>query len=161
MKTWKIIATFIGITLALTATGYFYYIEFYQQQDKDTLIFKTINEEVKIKVEYARTPDEWARGLSGREKLGAREGLLFIFPQEQRLAFWMREVKFPLDIIFINKDKRIVDLVTMQPCKADPCPTYTSRVPSLYVVEVNSGFAQRNGFGVTDQVILPEGTFQY
>lgn len=160
MKTWKIVAIFIGVTLAVAVAGYFYYVEFYKSQDQNTLTFKTINDEVRITVEYARTPDQWAQGLAGRERLEARTGMLFIFPQETGLAFWMKGVKFPLDIIFINKDKRVVDLVTMQPCALESCPTYISKLPAQYVVEVSSNFAQRSGFGITDTVILPEGTFR-
>ena len=160
MKIWKTIATFLGVTLVLATVIYFYYIEYYQPRNKDRLIFKTINEEVGAVMEYARTPEEWARGLSGRENLGTGKDMLFIFPQEQNLAFFMKDVNFPLDIIFINKDSRIVDLITMQPCKTEPCPIYTSRAPAQYVAEVNANFAQRNGFGITDQVILPEGTSQ-
>ena len=160
MKTWKIVALFVGVTLMIATVGYVYYVKFYKTRNQNALIFKTINEEVRITVEYARTPDQWAQGLAGREKIESRTGMLFIFPQETILAFWMKGVKFPLDIIFINKDKRIVDLVTMQPCLVESCPTYTSKAPAQYVVEVPSGFAQRSGFDITDQVILPEETLQ-
>lgn len=160
MKTWKIIAFFIGVTLVVATVGYIYYVEFYKGQNRNTLTLKTINEEVRITVEYARTSDQWAQGLIGREKLESRTGMLFIFPQETRLAFWMKGVKFPLDIIFINKDNRAVDMTTMQPCLLESCPTYTSRVPAQYVVEVPGGFAQRIGFSIADHVILPEGTFE-
>lgn len=160
MKSGRIIAVFSGIIIALGVVGYVYYYQYFlRQNEKDSLIFKTITGEVKITVEYARTKEEWSKGLAERESLGAREGMLFVFPQEAYQAFWMKDVLISLDLVFINKDKSIIDIATLGPCRIDPCPIYTSKTPAQYVIETIAGFTQRNGISITDRVILPENTF--
>ena len=67
--------------------------------------------------------------------------MLFIFQQERPQSFWMKNTLIPLDMIFISADLVIVDITTMNPCKTDPCPDYTSKQPARYCLEVNAGYA--------------------
>jgi uncharacterized membrane protein (UPF0127 family) len=125
----------------------------------------------------AETPDAWAefhgqrfyleiaadgpsraRGLMAREHLAVDRGMLFIFPDQRLRAFWMKHTLIPLDIIYLDRDYRVVDMALQaQPCKTLNCPTYPSRAPAQYVLEINAGLARRHGLKIGDviEVFLP------
>lgn len=88
-----------------------------------------------------------ARGLMGRESLSKNEGMLFVFGDEAPRSFWMMNTLIPLDIVFIAANKTVVDVQTMEPCKADTCRTYASRAPAKYALEVNAGGAKDVNLG--------------
>ncbi len=105
---------------------------------------------VTIKAEIASTPREKARGLMFREKLAGDEGMLFIYQKEGIYQFWMKNTKIPLDIIWIDKDKKIVFIKKdARPC-ATSCELFSSGINSKYVLEVNSGFSEKNGLKIGD-----------
>jgi hypothetical protein len=110
------------------------------------------NNNVKINVEIADDSLERERGLMFREGLGENSGMLFIFKDEQVRGFWMKNMLIPLDMIFINGNGKIVSIKTAEPCKADPCASYSSDYPAKYVLEVNSGFALKNNVSVNDSI---------
>lgn len=114
------------------------------QEGKATVVFLT-GQPVEIRVEVADSPEEQWRGLMFRESLGEREGMLFIFGEEQALGFWMKDTLIPLDMIFLDGNRTVVKIHTAVPCEADPCPIYSSGRPAQYVVEVNAGFAEQQG----------------
>lgn len=95
-----------------------------------------------IIAEIADSPIEHSKGLMFRKNLDLNKGMLFIFDDEDYRTFWMKNTLIPLDMVFIDDNMTVVDKTTMQPCKNDPCPTYTSEFPAKYVLEVNSGVAQ-------------------
>ncbi|AJF59725.1 MAG: DUF192 domain-containing protein [Candidatus Diapherotrites archaeon] len=112
-----------------------------------------------IEVETADEAGEQALGLMFRESLPENSGMLFIFPDSSPRSFWMKNTLIPLDIMWIDESKKIAGITeNVQPCKADPCPSYPSRKPVKYVLEVNAGFAGRKGIKENDSVEfdLPE-----
>ncbi len=96
-----------------------------------------------VNVSIADTPELRERGLMGVTALTDMEGMLFIFDSEERHAFWMKDTKIPLDMIWINKEFEIVDIRTMQPCTQEPCEIYSPQANALYVLEVNAGLTQK------------------
>lgn len=105
-----------------------------------------------IRVEVAGTPEERARGLQFRESLGKNEGMLFIFPESRRQSFWMKDTSIPLDIIWMDRDKRVVFVIpNILPCATEHCPVYTPDTDALYVLEVNAGVTAEWGLRVGDQ----------
>jgi len=93
-----------------------------------------------FQVEVAKSESEHVKGLSGRSQLKDDAGMLFIFPDEQVRYFWMKDMLFPLDIVFIDKEGKIVDIKRdFQPCAPDACPSYSSAAPAKYVLEVDAG----------------------
>ncbi len=105
-----------------------------------------------ITVEIADSPEEREQGLMFRESLCSTCGMLFIFPEENIQTFWMKNTKIPLDMIFISKDFRIVDITQAEPCTKDPCVRYTSQDQALYVLEVPQGFSTAHTFSIEMQV---------
>jgi len=85
-----------------------------------------------IEAELARTPEERARGLSGRESLAGDAGMLFVFQAEGQHAFWMRGMRFSLDFIWISSARRVVDMTENVPPPA-PGETHAAR-PGLTAV---------------------------
>lgn len=89
-------------------------------------------------VEIAETPEERSRGLMYRESLDEGSGMLFIFDQEKRHSFWMKNTLIPLDIIWLDKNTKVVYIKkNAQPCKKDPCQKYRPSQKAMYVLEVN------------------------
>lgn len=102
-----------------------------------------------IQAELARTPKERAAGLMGRKSLPLNRGMLFVFEQLGLHFFWMKDTLLPLDMAWLDSDKRILHIEEqVPPCKKDPCPAYGPPMKSLYVLEVNAGVAQRLGLSV-------------
>ncbi len=111
-------------------------------------------DDVKIKVEIADDAAEMAQGLSDRKSLGENHGMLFVFDKPGTPAFWMKDMNFPLDIIWIQGDT-IVDIApNLPPLAGDFVSTYSPRVPANYVLEVNAGFAEKHGIKIGDEVDL-------
>ncbi len=108
---------------------------------------------IKINIEIADDRDEITKGLMFREKLDENSGMLFIFQNEDYHTFWMKNTLIPLDIIFIDKNFKIVDIKQAVPCE-DQCSTYRSAKPVKYVLEVNAGFTEKNNIKVDDKVVL-------
>lgn len=106
-------------------------------------------------VEFARTPKERQKGLMGRESLGDREGLLFVFEDDAPRTFWMKNTLLPLDMIFLDREGVVVHLEeNAQPCRKDPCQLYTSPVPARFVLEVKGGVARAVGIHVGDRAVI-------
>jgi len=140
---------FLIIVVLFTASwGYMKYKEYFLS----TVELKINN--VQITAEVAETPRAWVKGLSGRKKLAENRGMLFVFPNESRHAFWMKDMNFPVDIIWINNGE-IVDIApNVEPSLLDPLPTYLPRLPTKLVLEVVAGFSAKNNLKIGDKVEL-------
>ncbi len=98
----------------------------------------------EVKAEIADTPLKRAKGLMFRKSLPEDEGMLFIFNEEDYHSFWMMNMSFPIDIIWINNEKKVVDIVkNAQPCKI-PCTSYRPKEKAMYVLEVNANFTEEH-----------------
>lgn len=93
-----------------------------------------------------------SRGLMYR---AAPSPMLFIFSDSSVKSFWMKNVKFPLDIIWIDADKKILGWDRMLPCESEPCKIYNSPGQIKYVLEVEAGFAEKNKIKVGSAVEIP------
>ena len=102
-----------------------------------------------IDVEVAATPDQRAQGLSGRVSLPADAGMLFDMGQVTTPDFWMKDMRFALDLVWIGADRRVLGVtpgVPPQPGVPDAqLLLYRPPSPVRYVLEVNSGAAARLG----------------
>jgi uncharacterized membrane protein (UPF0127 family) len=111
-------------------------------------------EEVEVRVEIADDASERARGLMHRTALAENRGMLFVFPDEERLSFWMKNTLIPLSVAFMDSEGRIVDIQDMKPLDDEP-PSYVSAEPARYALEVNQGFFEERGVEVGDRAELP------
>ena len=109
---------------------------------------------VKINAETMRNEAELMRGLMFRESLAPNRGMLFIHPSESTFHYWMYQTKIPLDLIWMDHDRRIVEMsLDTPPCRsssAKECPNYGGNFKSKYVLEVNAGIARKNGLKTGD-----------
>lgn len=115
--------------------------------------YKTVKfSSVEIKAEVADTPLKRAEGLMSKKSLPADEGMLFIFNNADYHGIWMMNMSFSIDILWIDKDLKIVDIMEdAQPCTFN-CPIYTPSEKAAYVLEVNSGFVKQNGIKTGDTI---------
>ncbi|MCU0255790.1 MAG: DUF192 domain-containing protein [Vicinamibacterales bacterium] len=112
-------------------------------------------DKTRVSVEIAVTDAERQRGLMFRERMAPNEGMVFVFDQDGTYPFWMKNTLIPLDMIWVDRDYRIVDIAhSVPPCKADPCPSYGHKGSATYVVEVVSGFARQRGVKVGDVLVF-------
>lgn len=106
-------------------------------------------------VELATTNAMRARGLMDRTQLAADHGMLFVFARQAPQTFWMKDTLIPLDILYFDKDRKLVSMqLNVPPCKADPCPIYPSNKPAKYVLELQAGMAVRIGASVGDELTI-------
>ena len=93
-----------------------------------------------FQVEIAESGGEKRRGLSFRESLPEGSGMLFVYDKEDYYSFWMKDMNFPIDIIWINKEKEVVHIErNLQPCGTDSCKGYKPSQKAMYVLEINPG----------------------
>ena len=103
-----------------------------------------------INIEIAETEATRSRGLMDRRSLSAREGMLFIFERPDDLSFWMRNTAIPLDIIFVDANRQIVNIAQRTMPLSDAY--IQSTAPAQYVVEVRGGVTER--FGITSDAAV-------
>ncbi len=111
-------------------------------------------EAVQVAVEIANTEEKRQFGLMYRTELPEMQGMLFLFPREGPLSFWMKNTPRSLDIIYINAALTIVSIArNTTPFSEENLP---SGKPAQYVLEVNGGFCQRHGISVGDRIEFPK-----
>jgi uncharacterized protein len=132
----KIIIGFIVVLLLFSAFVVF------QIDRNPTPPSKVTIDNHTFSVELAKTIAEQQQGLSGRNSLPQDQGMLFVFKNADRYPFWMKGMKFSLDMIFI-KDDKIVTIYRNVPVPSDPkatnLPVYAPTQPANYVLELNAG----------------------
>ncbi len=109
---------------------------------------------VSVRVEIAETDPAREHGLMGRRSLPARAGMLFVFEGDVRGPFWMKDTRIPLSIAFADSSGRILRIMDMKPCTADPCAIYDPKVAYASALEVNRGAFRRWRVRVGDLVTL-------
>jgi len=177
-KKWGILTLFLGLAIFLIVISYIYLDkngfsekkeipkkEIFSESAKTNnepkffkdgkLIFfnkKTKKKIAQIDIEISDTPYEIAIGLMYRRSMPDTAGMLFIFNQSQPLFFWMKNTYIPLDIIFVNENMQIVTIQkNTKPLSEKPILSYRD---SMYVVEVNAGFCDKNGISVGDHILF-------
>lgn len=115
-------------------------------------IVETSSGRAVFRVEIADTDELRLRGLMGRESLADDAGMVFLWPEDVESAFHMRDTWIPLSIAFFDADGRIVRILEMVPCAADPCPRYEAGAPYRGALEVRSGALARAGARPGDRV---------
>lgn len=117
-------------------------------EDYDTLPVTLPNGKV-IKAEVLVKPEDMMRGMMFRDSLAADRGMLFFHSQPGKYSYWMYQCKLPLDIIWMDSSRKIVEIsANTPPCpskSAKECPSFGGHQDAKYVLELNGGAAARNG----------------
>ncbi len=108
---------------------------------------------VPLTVEVASTDSEREQGLSGREGLAENTGMLFVFAVPKLYGFWMKDMRFALDIIFVDASGSVVTIASNLLPQTYP-EVFQSKSPALYVLEVPAGFAKEHGIAVGTKIVL-------
>jgi uncharacterized membrane protein (UPF0127 family) len=111
---------------------------------------------VTLNIEVADTEAKREQGLSGKDGLAENEGMLFVFPKEGYYGFWMKDMKFSIDIAWLDKDKKIIHIEKNVSPETYPKVFYATQsdilILSLYVLEIPSGFLGKNNVKIGDFV---------
>lgn len=103
---------------------------------------------IDLALKVMSTPESQMNGYMNHETgPTGNTGLLFVYDQPQPLSFWMKQVKFPLDVIFFDDDKKYVGHETMDPAHGvpdDQIPHYHSKKPARFAVELEAGWCEKN-----------------
>ncbi len=108
-----------------------------------------------VTAELAITDEERQLGLMFREKINPDQGMLFVFEEEGIHSFWMKNMRFSLDILWLDKDKRIVHIERkVPPGKNPPYPSYSPVYPAKYVLELKPGSVDEHKLKMFDQLVF-------
>lgn len=139
----SIIMVFFIVSLFFQKTQKIQDIQIPEKIQFDDELTVSVDNTVKLKTDIAQTSNERAIGLSKYSQLQPDQAMLFVFKSPGLYSFWMRDMKFPIDIIWLNEDKEIVSIKK----NVDPLDFPESYHPSskaLYVLETVAGFSQKN-----------------
>lgn len=136
----KALILFVILILFVAAAGTYFYVKKIMARD-----YGVCFGEACFMAEVAMSEEKMKEGLRNRESLDKDKGMLFVLSKEEAFEVSMKDVKVPLDIIWLDKDKKIIDIKTVAPCLRDKCPVYRPETPAQYVFEVNSGIADSLG----------------
>lgn len=101
--------------------------------------------------EIANTNELRERGLSGRAAIGESDAMVFVFPTDGQHLFWMKDMGFSIDMIWLDADKRIVHIAKNATPESYP-QTFGPASPTRYVVEIQAGVSDKLGLNVGDLV---------
>ena len=123
-------------------------------------IFKACFKDKCFAVEVADTPQERAIGLMNREYLDSNSGMLFLFDEEAEYVFWMKNTLIPLDIIWLDQNKKVIFIKhNAEPCQIGQCEFFKPSEKAKYVLEIGGGLAKEidlregNTVGFTEQTV--------
>lgn len=106
-------------------------------------------------VELARTSQERVSGLMFKQSLDSDKGMLFIFHKEGEYSFWMKNMLIPLDIIWIDKNEKVVWIEeNIQPCLEQECESIKSDQKAKYVLELNADTVDRINLKIGDELVF-------
>ena len=110
---------------------------------------------VLVDVEIAQTPEQREYGLMNRESLDPDSGMVFLYLDgNSTSSFYMKNTRIPLSVAFFDIDGRILEILDMEPCLEEPCPTYNPGVAYRGALEVNRGAFDRWGVSTGDTITL-------
>jgi uncharacterized protein len=164
-----LIAIIVLIVAGAAGVAYPYFLSLRgENAEKKIVIHQAIDENkpfiieskgVQIKADIADTEAERRQGLSGAQYLNDNEGKFFIFEKAGYHSFWMKDMLFPIDIIFLDESMVVVDI--KKNISPDTYPeVFSPQAKAKYVLEINGGLSDKYGFAIGDKWVIPEGGIQ-
>jgi uncharacterized membrane protein (UPF0127 family) len=142
VKNFKIIAAIVCIAIVVI-----FFINAEKIEPKDTVEIG----DAEVSVTYADTPELQSRGLSGVKSLESDEGMFFVFEKPDKYGFWMKDMLFPIDIVWIDDSLHVIDVT--KSLSPDTYPKiFTPQTPVKYVLEVRAGFFDEHKLQIGDEV---------
>jgi len=123
-------------------------------QETTNIIIKNNIKDVYFNVEIARKKIDREKGLMFRKNLSLDKGMLFIFPNESKVSMWMKNTLISLDIIFISKNYKIVDIINN--AKVMSNEVLTSKVKAKYALEINAGLVKKLNIKIGNNIYFEE-----
>ena len=145
MKTFAVAVALVGM---ITCSG----SDDHPDRPPSTVAFE--GTDALLYVEIADEPEEQRRGLMGVSSLASDEGMAFVFDEPVDSTFWMKETLIPLSIAFVDEEDLVIDVRDMQPCEADPCPSYGVDEPYVLAIEANLSWFDDHGIEAGDRAEL-------
>lgn len=149
MSSRKWVAILVGLPLAVI----FAFVAWYTSAHPHGHLKPLTIGDATVYVSIAETESAREQGLSGRTRLAADEGMLFIFPNEGMYRFWMKDMKFSIDMLWLSADGTIVHMAPSVSPETYP-ETFASEVPARYVLELPAGYSESHDLTVGDRVGL-------
>lgn len=168
MKRSIVYVLFLSIAAPFFGGGYFVFQYFFSSSPEEPIeshpsfsaktSFKSVPLLIgttAIEVEIADTPAKQIQGLSKRQSMPEDRGMLFVYQKPGRYAFWMKEMKFPLDFLWIDEEYTIVEI--SRNISPDTYPqVFQPKSPVQYVLEVNAGWAERKNISLGEKIVFLE-----
>lgn len=117
-----------------------------------TAIIETDAGAVMVRIEVADSAALQQQGLMGRESLDDDAGMMFLFFTDTDVGFWMKDTLIPLSIAYFDRSGEILNILDMDPCEDDPCPSFNPGVLYRGALEVNQGAFDAWGVEVGDRI---------
>ena len=159
----KLNASKVTTIIVLIAVAIFFIVNNFINNDEPEVKYYTFKKEgeltftdslgnTKIKIDLEIADNEYERqlGLMNRKSMEENQGMLFIFQYERLQSFWMRNTLIPLDMMFVNKDNKIITI--HKNTKTLSAQSYPSTAPAIYVVEVVGGFTDKYNIVIGDKI---------
>lgn len=143
-------------SLSKTAGGYENFVKGVESIPNDRYLQAKVivNDDFELTAYMAVTNDQQVKGLSVKDHLKENEGMLFVYEQPTRQAFWMKDMKFPIDIIWLDNARKVIHIEhSLEPCPSDiDCPKFIPSAAALYVLETIAGFSNRHDVKIGTQI---------
>jgi uncharacterized membrane protein (UPF0127 family) len=146
----KKILLFSVIILVIFAVAFFIFQNFKNKEVLSDINYVEISGTI-MKVEAVYSPELQEKGLSGREELEENSGMLFVFANSGKYSFWMKEMKFAIDIIWINAEGKVVFIKKSVGPETFP-ESFVSDQDAKFILETKAGFSEKNNLQVGDFV---------
>lgn len=108
----------------------------------------------------AKTPEDREQGLSGTSELRADQGLLIIFDTDEKWSIWMKEMKYPIDIVWLDKNKKVVYIVKNAPPESYPYERFTPKQDARYVLELPAGTTSKKSINIGSEARFDENNLE-
>ncbi|OGZ70368.1 MAG: hypothetical protein A2904_00605 [Candidatus Staskawiczbacteria bacterium RIFCSPLOWO2_01_FULL_33_9] len=152
----KIFLVAIFILIFLISAGFLFFMGAAPKRGESRPVTgRVCFKEYCFDVQLAQNAIDKTKGLMFQKSLEQNRGMLFLFDKEAKYSFWMQNTLIPLDIIWINENKRVVFISeSNQPCTWSSCPSITPTADAKYVLELNSGVVQKIGLKLGNELSL-------
>lgn len=148
MRRWANSVIF-GVCFIIVAVVVFF------QMDKDTYSLSLAGHDYQATI--MRTEAARERGLSGTASLPSTDAAFFIFPKDAEWAIWMKDMRYSIDIVWLDKEKTVVQTVKNATPESYPNTVFRPGKNARYVIELASGTIERTGIKIGDIATLPTG----